>query len=90
MTYAKKVDQNQAALVAELRQIGASILHLHTLGKGAPDILIGYRGINTLLEIKSTPTAKLTPDEANWHALWRGQLLIVRSIEEALAAVGAV
>lgn len=94
MTFAKRTDANQLDIVLALRQVGASVQPLHMVGQGCPDLLVGVRGINLVLEIKDgtkPPSAqRLTPDEANWHALWRGQLLIVRSIKEALAAVGAI
>ena len=42
---------------------------------------------NILLEVKSAH-GKLNEREAAWHADWRGQVCIVRSVDEALAAVG--
>jgi hypothetical protein len=30
----------------------------------------------------------LTPDQVNWHWMWRGQAAIVTTPEEALRAVG--
>lgn len=93
MIYARKVDANQAAITAALRRVGASVQPLHTVGQGCPDLLVGYRGVNSVLEVKDgtkPPSAqKLTPDEANWHARWRGQVTIVRTVDEALTAIGA-
>lgn len=92
-TYAKRVDANQAAIVAALRQVGASVQPLHMVGQGCPDLLVGFRGQCFVLEIKnearSASRQKLTPDEAHWHATWRGQLAIVCNAAEALAAIGA-
>jgi len=48
-----KVDANQKQIVNALRKCGYSVLHLHTLGKGAPDIVVGVSGMNYLFEIKS-------------------------------------
>ena len=74
-----------------LRKLGASVLHLHTIGKGAPDIAIGYKGRNALIEIKDgtkPPSArKLTPDEQKFHDEWRGQVAIIESIDEAIAFI---
>lgn len=93
MSYARKVDANQAEITEALRRVGASVQPLHTIGQGCPDLLVGYRGINLVLEVKDgekkPSEQKLTPDEANWHARWRGQVAIVRSVDEALAAIGA-
>lgn len=88
MRRAAKVDHNQAEVVAALRKIGASVQPIHQIGKGVPDILCGMAGINVIFEIKDgskPPSArKLTPDEAQWHAEWRGQVHVVESPEEAI------
>lgn len=89
---AAKVDANQPAIVAALRQAGASVAPLHMVGSGFPDLAVGYRGVNHLLEVKDgakPPSArKLTPDETEWHATWRGSVRIVSSVPEALAVLG--
>lgn len=83
-----RVDANQPAIVEALRKMGASVLHLHTIGKGAPDIAIGYKGKNALIEIKDgskPPSARqLTEDEKKFHAEWRGQVAIINSVDEAI------
>ena len=83
-----KVDINQKEIVSQLRKIGCSVLHLHTIGRGAPDILVGKNGVNYLFEIKDgTKTAsqkKLTPDEVDFHESWRGQVTIIENIEQAI------
>lgn len=88
---ASRVDANQPAIVAALRGIGASVLHLHQL-KNCFDILVGYRGRTFLMEIKdpSQPPSKrqLTPGEAEFRDTWRGTTYhIVHSPDEALAIV---
>lgn len=45
MGYRKRVDRNQAEIVKALREAGASIAHLHTIGHGVPDILVGVQGL---------------------------------------------
>lgn len=89
---ARRVDANQAAIAAVLRQAGASVQPLHTVGGGVPDLLIGYGGRNHLFEIKdgSLPPSRraLTADELAWHRAWRGQVAVISSIEEALAFLG--
>jgi hypothetical protein len=64
------------------------------LGKGFPDIIVGYRGVNLLVEIKdgSKPPSKrqLTSDELVWHDDWRGQVAVVESIDQALSLVMGV
>ena len=79
----KRVDQNQIEIVQGLRKLGASVQCLHTVGRGCPDLLVGWRGVNYLLEIKM-PGCKLTPDEQKWHESWNGQILLVRELFELL------
>lgn len=94
MSYAKKVDDNQAEIVQALRDVGASVLSIASIGKGCPDILTGFRGINVLMEIKDgrkPPSARrLTNDEHDWQIQWRGQVVTVVSVDEALRAIGAL
>jgi hypothetical protein len=91
---AAKVDRNQAEIVNFVIQCGATVQHLHGVGKGCPDLLVGYRGVNLLWEIKDglAPLSKqrLTPDERDWHADWRGQVTVVSSIDQALVILQEV
>jgi hypothetical protein len=88
---AAKVDANQRVIVDVLRANGASVTHTHQIGKGFPDIVVGYRGNNYLMEIKDGDKApsqrKLTPDEEAWHLGWRGTVNIVDSPERALEVI---
>jgi len=86
---AKRVDSNQAEIVAKLRDAGVTVQHLHTVGFGCPDIAAGYAGTTYLLEIKS-PGGKLTKFEQIWHAGWRGQVAVIHSAEEALKIMGVI
>jgi len=89
-----KVDDNQREVVRVLRDAGASILHLHRVGGGCPDLAVGFRGATYLLEIKDgckPPSAqKLTPAQTDWFRDWRGHAVIVNSPEAALAAIGLI
>ena len=46
-----------------------------------------YRYDNYLLEVK-TDTGKLNPKQVKWHSDWQGQVAVVHSADEALAACG--
>lgn len=89
----KRVDHNHKSIVEGLRAVGASVVSLAALGKGAPDIAVGHRGRNYLFEIKNAnmPPSKrrLTLAEESFHESWRGQVSIVASLEDALQAIGA-
>lgn len=84
---AAKVDRNQAPIVEMLRQVGASVEPLHAVGRGVPDLLVGYRGRTYLLEVK-TDRGDLTDDQRAWHGRWRGHLAVIRTADEALKAIG--
>ena len=84
MTYPKRADTNQAAIVLELRKLGYSVQMLHTVGGGCPDIVVGHDGKNYLFEIKSRG-GKLTQDEAIFFEVWHGQVNVIYSVEDALA-----
>jgi Holliday junction resolvase len=83
-----KTDRNQQEIVDALRKTGASVVSLHQIGHGVPDILVGWHGINFLMEIKdgNKPPSqrKLTPHQIIFHAEWKGQITVVNSIQEAL------
>lgn len=91
---AAKVDINQAEIVAALRRCGATVQSLASIGHGCPDLLVGYREINYLMEIKDGNKAasrrQLTDDELCWLSDWRGQAFVVESIDDALAIIGAI
>ena len=86
--YAAKIDANQPDLVRQIRGLGASVLHTHTLGCGAQDIVVGFRGINYLFEIKDPnkpqSARKLTPDEEKFHMSWRGSIYIIETIDDVV------
>ncbi len=86
MTYAKKIDVNQPAIVKALREAGASVQVLSAVGKGVPDILVGYNEVNYLFEIKNGDNG-LTDDQRVWHAGWMGRVWIVRSKEQAIRII---
>ena len=90
MRRAAKVDTNQGAIVDVLRDIGASVLLLHQVGGGCPDILVGYRGRTWgPYEIKFG-RGSLTPDEDAWWGEWRGGGAIVYDVDEILADMGVL
>ena len=79
----KRVDNCQTQIVKALRDMGCTVQHLHETGKGCPDIIVGFRSKNYLLEIKDGDKKVLTPDQVNWHKLWKGQVNVVTSVDEA-------
>lgn len=89
---AKRVDNNQKKIVEHLRRLGISVQHLHTIGQGCPDLLLGFRNQNYLIELKDgkkKPSAKkLTPDEQEFFDGWRGQVTKCENLEQILKVIG--
>lgn len=90
-----KIDANQTQVVESLRAAGATVQSLATIGNGCPDLLVGYRGVTVLLEVKDgrkVPSAqKLTPDQEKWHSNWGGGILaVVNSPDAALKELGII
>lgn len=88
MRQASKVDRNQAEIVKALRQAGATVQSLHAVGQGCPDLLVGWRGMNILIEVKdgSKPPSrqKLTPDQQDWMRMWTGQVEVANTVDGAI------
>lgn len=84
MRRAAQVDANQMQIVSGLRDRGITVLLLHTVGKGCPDILVGHQGRNYLFEIKSSAKAKLKPGQVEFFETWKGQKAIIVNLAEAL------
>lgn len=84
-----RVDKDQSQVVARLRALGCTVYSLASVGDGVPDLLVGIGGENHLIEVKSK-TGVLTPDQVEFHAMWRGSIHVVRSVGEAQSWVMAV
>lgn len=87
----RKVDANQAMVVKQLRNIGASVAVTSMVGHGFVDFVVGYRKKNFIIELKDEnkpPSArKLTPDEEKFHREWRGQIAVCNSFREILKII---
>jgi hypothetical protein len=85
----RKVDTTQGPIVEALRAVGASVQSLAAIGKGCPDLLVGYRSRWYVLECKS-PGGRLTEDEWAWVQRAKGPVELVWDVDGALEAIGAV
>ena len=79
MSYRKRVDKNQSQFTAELRKLGFSVAHTHTLGKGFPDLAIGWQRFTWLVELKSGAADQLNGNEWDWWKNWRGSVFKTHS-----------
>lgn len=85
MRLAARTDSNQAEIVKALRDAGRSVVSLHRVGQGVPDLLVGNNGVNFLLEVK-IKGGDFTPGQEKFAKEWRGEVVTVRSPLEAIEA----
>lgn len=86
---AAKRDENEKPIIKALEKVGAIVQQISETD--APDLLVGFRGQNYLLEVKNPDNyGKLRPGQLKWHAVWEGQVCTVETIDEALRAIGAI
>lgn len=91
MRRAARTDGNQAQIILALSTAGMSVQSLAGLGGGVPDLLVGFGGVNVLLEVKDgekPPSGRHETDcQVAWAERWRGQRAVVTTAEEAVRAV---
>jgi len=92
---AARIDANHEQIVSALRAAGASVQSLAGVGKGVPDLLVGFQGKTLLMEVKDgrkTPSERrLTDDQVRWHGAWNGgPLAIVDGVDAALRMLGVM
>ena len=90
----KRVDANQKEIVKTFRDCGATVLILSEVGRGCPDICVGIFGQNFLVEIKdgAQPPSKqkLTDAEIEFFEKWKGQVQIIKSVDEAVRFIKVI
>jgi hypothetical protein len=91
MRRAARIDANQTAVTKALRDAGMTVAVTSSLGKGFPDLVVGFRGLTCLVELKDgakPPSAqKLTADEQQFADSWAGHLCKAGSAEEIIEEV---
>jgi len=86
------VDGNHAEVVKALRRCGIGVLSLAAVGSGIPDLLVAFRGVTVLLEIKNPDSDRGAPSKVKQNTLdflasWPGKAYVVWSPEEAVRVV---
>lgn len=96
-------DANHDEVSDELEQLGYSVVSLHMVGGGVPDLLVGKQGETFLVELKSITTqhviskvktysyqrtGKLEQSQVKWIERWQGGPVIVAcTTEEVLEGI---
>ena len=85
------METHQLALVTLLRQYPGAVIHsLASVGGGTPDLLLGYQGETTLIEVKGRG-GKLNDLQRAWHAEWTGTpVAVVRSQEDVVILMASL
>jgi hypothetical protein len=77
-----QLDANHHAIRDGLKARGAS-----TYSGGPLDLIVGFRGRTFLLEVK-TAKGKIRPSQEAFLRAWSGHAAVVRTLDEALIAIG--
>ncbi len=79
-----KVDLNHTEIVNAFKRFGFSVADLSRVGGGVPDLMVSRGGHTFLVEVKSKK-GKLRPNQINWHRRWKGEIKVIRSVEDVQA-----
>ena len=77
MRRAARTDRNHTQIMNTFRQCGCSVLDLSAVGKGCPDLLVGFNGNDYQIEVKDgtkPPSGRKLRDSQELHKLkWKGR-----------------
>lgn len=85
---AAKRDMTEREIVETVRAVGGTVVQISGV-PGCPDLLIGFRGQNFLIECKS-PGGRLNARQRAFWSVWRGQAEVCWTPDEVLRAIGAI
>jgi len=91
--YGSRKDDNHKEIVEALTKAGAYVLDMSHVGRGFPDLIIGFQSKTILMEIKNPKTSYgrkgLNKNQLKWKESWTGGAYCVAdSIEAALRMIG--
>jgi len=88
MTYARRVDSNQADIVRAFKDMGCSVFDSSRMAGGFPDLVIGINKITCLVEIKSSAVARYTSAQEAFMLNWHGSTVArIDSVDAAIRLV---
>jgi hypothetical protein len=93
--YACKKDANHNEIVEAMTKAGAYVLDMSHVGRGFPDLIVGFQNMTILMEIKNPKTnygkKGLNKNQLKWKEQWTGgTYCVVDSVEAALRMIGVV
>ena len=75
-----KRDGNEKEIVNVFERFGLTVERMDK----PVDLIVGFRGVNYLVEVKNGPKAPMTEDQKRFFAAWPGQVAVVSTLDEAL------
>lgn len=86
-----RIDANQNEIVKQLRNLNISVAITSSLGNGFPDLVLGYKNKNYLIELKDSKKPKsqklLTELERKFFNEWNGQVSKCESLTNILEVI---
>lgn len=71
----RRVDKNQKAIADALRALGFGVLDIHSVGRGAPDLVVSNATDTVLVEVKTLGEG-FTEDETEFAKSWPCNIII--------------
>ncbi len=83
-----RADRNQAQIIEAYENLGCSVVDLHGVGFGTPDLLVGIgHTVDQLVEVKQK-AGKLRGSQKQFFEAWRGRKpRVVRTVEDVIEHV---
>lgn len=88
MNVSSRRDANEPEIVNALRAVGCTVVRVESRLAGLPDLYVGFRGAWYAMEVKGEKGV-LSEAQRVWHKQAAAPVIVVRTPEEALAALGA-
>ena len=95
LKYGAKKDANHHEVVDAMQKAGAYVIDMSHVGKGFPDLIVGFRSQTILMEIKNPKTSYgkrgLNKNQLKWKEQWTGDTYcVVDGPEAALRMIGVM
>ena len=88
---ALRVDKPQKDIIRALQMMGATVTVIQSKEAGCPDLIVGFRGTNYLVECKTPKIGYLSPIQKEWHDEWRGlRPIVLTSADDAITFIKGV
>jgi hypothetical protein len=93
--YGRKKDANHNEIVDAMTKVGAYVIDMSHVGRGFPDLIVGFKKMTILMEIKNPKTSYgkkgLNKNQLQWKEQWTGgTYCVVDSVDAALRMIGVV